>query len=671
MGKKGQKGQKAKSAALKTLDDDIMALLGNFEEEDEKKTEENQESSNKFENAETVVDQEYAEDFEEYTPENEVDPRIPLSIIYEETDEDLIEEDQRMEEMTYNEQEYPNDAEDDMEENLFESDMLDGEMIEEDCWYANNSEFQEKSEKSDCQDATIIALQEALNEEKSLQLQHKNALLKAQADRDALAEALQREQAEKDSLRVKMELMEAQMTDLKKSQKVTEQLKNELEASSSRHQRDAAEREKMNSAKIKELKRKLNDQQDESLKKDDEIQRLRFDIQNFRNSIADKDSTVSSLQEKVNQLALDLEEERKRSCKFQRDCDAAISQHQEEAEKLNRLTCEHQQLACENKKLQGELEAALNKRQLDLQLLQEDEEPRSRSEEASEKERTWKLKAREEIQKLKKELSEKTQALEKSLAGERHLRSALSREKKRFEQMVLEKQSADDPLTFLNNQLKQASSKTEGLIYDMKTLCAENADIMAKFKATKANYNALKSKHSFLSGHFEEMMLTKNKTISENQCTIAKLQSMVDELKGRQSESSTRDTKVEDALKHEMAKNAELQQKVDQISSALEKERTTCQKYNVQLMEAMSKQMEIQEEKHKLAMALQRAKYRYKHLQEKHQMELNFKMKHMSDTERRLNQQTSALNEHTDTDKPQREHNDLVKKHNDCQNLES
>ncbi len=153
-----------------------------------------------------------------------------------------------------------------------------------------------------------------------------------------------------------------------------------------------------------------------------------------------------------------------------------------------------------------------------------------------------------------------------------------------------------------------------------------------------------------MSGHFEEMMLTKNKTISENQCTIAKLQSMVDELKGRQSESSTRDTKVEDALKHEMAKNAELQQKVDQISSALEKERTTCQKYNVQLMEAMSKQMEIQEEKHKLAMALQRAKYRYKHLQEKHQMELNFNMRHTSDTERRLNRQTSALSEHTDTD---------------------
>ncbi len=135
----------------------------------------------------------------------------------------------------------------------------------------------------------------------------------------------------------------------------------------------------------------------------------------------------------------------------------------------------------------------VNLRQLDLQLLQEDGEPCSRSEEALEKERTWKMKAREEIQKLKKELSETTQALEKSLAGERHLRSALSREKKHFEQMVLEKQSADDPLTFLNNQLKQASSKTEGLIYDMKMLCAENADITAKFKATKANYNALKS----------------------------------------------------------------------------------------------------------------------------------------------------------------------------------
>lgn len=60
--------------------------------------------------------------------------------------------------------------------------------------------------------------------------------------------------------------------------------------------------------------------------------------------------------------------------------------------------------------------------------------------------------------------------------------------------------------------------------------------------------------------------------MTKNQCTITKLECMVDRLKALQSEDKTNQAALEDTLKHEKTRNSELQQRVDQIPSALEKE---------------------------------------------------------------------------------------------------
>ncbi|XP_070820029.1 girdin-like [Chaetodon trifascialis] len=348
-------------------------------------------------------------------------------------------------------------------------------------------------------------------------------LKKEQAEKDALAKTLKKVQAEKDSLHV-------------------------------------------------DIKR-LIEQQKDSVKKDNEIQCLHFNIEVLQSDIATKNSTISSLQERLNQVS-EHKEVRVKKCQHHGDYEAAVSQQQKEAE-LDRLTQENQQLASENKRLRAELEAALN----EGNQLQEDGKSPSRLEEAIEKERAKFLRVSKKIQIQEKELSEKTLALEKSLNAETYLRSCLKKEQKRFEQAFLQKQAGTDPLTILSDQLKEAFLSSECLMYDMKTLRMENIDIRAKFKAVETEYNRMKSKLHSLSEHPEKMTSKKNDAIPENQCSIAKLQYTVHELKALQIESKLREAQLKDDLKHEKTKNSELQQRVDQLSSALEKESTKCEKY--------------------------------------------------------------------------------------------
>ncbi|XP_070820026.1 uncharacterized protein [Chaetodon trifascialis] len=319
--------------------------------------------------------------------------------------------------------------------------------------------------------------------------------------------------------------------------------------------------------------KRLIEQQKDSVKKDNEIKCLHFNIEALQSDIATKNSTISSLQERLNQVS-EHKEVRAKNCQLHGDYEAAVSQQQKEAE-LDRLTQENQQLASENKRLRAELEAALN----EGNQLQEDGKSPSRLKEAIEKERAKFLRVSKKIQIQEKELSEKTLALEKSLNAETYLRSCLKKEQKRFEQAFLQKQAGTDPLTILSDQLKEAVLSSECLMYDMKTLRMENIDIRAKFKAVETEYNRMKSKLHSLSEHPEKMTSKKNDAIPENQCSIAKLQYTVHELKALQLESKLREAQLEDDLKHEKTKNSELQQRVDQLSSALEKESTKCEKY--------------------------------------------------------------------------------------------
>ncbi|KAG8002901.1 E3 ubiquitin-protein ligase Itchy-like protein [Nibea albiflora] len=258
--------------------------------------------------------------------------------------------------------------------------------------------------------------------------------------------------------------------------------------------------------------------------------------------------------------------------------------------------------------LQDKLDAVLMKRQHDQNHLQEVRDNRhcSSFEEAIQKEKARFSEASEKIQKQKEELSQKNLALEKSLLAEEHLKSSLKKEKKHYEQML---QRQDSATTFLKNRLREASAKSERLMYDLQMLNMDNADIR------------------------EEIMAKKNETITELKC-------MVNRLRAEQLEDKTKQATAEVALKYEATRNSELQQRVDQISSDLVKERATCEKYRIELKESLKKQVEI--------------------------LEQNQKFRQNSDTEVRLDQSKTALD---DTTKAlhhlRQEYIDLGKRHSD------
>lgn len=168
-----------------------------------------------------------------------------------------------------------------------------------------------------------------------------------------------------------------------------------------------------------------------------------------------------------------------------------------------------------------------------------------------------------------KELRETTMTSEK-------LRSSLKNDKKRFLQMVVQRQAAVDPLTDLISQLQTLSASLESLRDDMQKLRIEKA-VMEK------ECDRIRLTHHFLSEHHKEMMSKKTDIIPENQATIVKLECMVDELVACQSEDKTRQVELEDSLKLEKTRSSELWKRANQTVFALKKERTTSKKFRDEL----------------------------------------------------------------------------------------
>nr|XP_046230923.1 myosin-2 heavy chain, non muscle-like [Scatophagus argus] len=511
---------------------------------------------------------------------------------------------------------------------------------------------------------TKTALEKSLKDKRKAEVALKETLEKEVRAKAALEEALanaekataeqkkfwEQERKLKDSLCVEMEFMKAQVADLQESQKeyqqqkaklkntitkrtvdleegkkVIEKLKNDLEESSNRHKKEAAQREEVLYVKIKELEECLHEKQEESQEKENKIQSLYSNIQTLQSDSKAKDDTISSLQETADQRALDLKEEKTKNCLLQRDYEAAVSQQNKDAGQLNHLTQENQQLISENKRQQDLHDSSLKKREFDQKQVQEEKNVCTQLENDLTKEKDRMLRAHKKIQMQKEELFEKTLALEKSLLTEKYLRSTLKKERRRYEEVVLQKQTAVDPLTILSNQLKEASASSERLMYDLQTLKMENADIRAKFNATQTDYERIKAKYRALSESHEEMMSRKSGTISKLQC-------VVDELKARQSENKTRQTELEAALKHEKTRNSDVQQRVKEISSALDREKAASEKHRVELKEALTKLIETLEEKQKLAVDLQRAQDNCSLLQEQQLAGSNSQLRRINGT---------------------------------------
>ncbi|XP_033936530.1 putative leucine-rich repeat-containing protein DDB_G0290503 [Pseudochaenichthys georgianus] len=637
--------------------------------------------------------------------------------------------------------------------------------------YSTSSDETEDSERSERYDKSSglqealdeerkakAALEEALMKEKTSTAQHKAALKHEQKEKDALAKALKYEQDENNSLsdRIKhiyADLKQSQKeqqrgkaklknritimtSELEEDKKVIEKLQIAQHASSSQHQREISELLVLNTASVTAIKDRLTERQEESLKKDKDIESLHSNVLNLQSDIVAKVSIVTSLQERVSKCASDLKEEETKSSVLQRDYEAAVSQQKKEAEELARLTQGNQHLAYENKRLQSELKATLNKQHIEEKKLQGDrgacsrleeaikkEEARfsraskkiqsqekelsektlaleglqrdyeaavsqqkkeaeeltcltqgnqhlayenkrlqseleatlnkqhieekklqgdrgacSKLEEAIKKEEASFSRASKKIQSQEKELSEKTLALEKSLTAEKILRSSLKSEKKRFEKMG-GKQASAGHLLYLTQQLREASA------YDMQTLRMENADIRAKFLVLEREYDRERFELRSLSACHEEMLSRKNDSISDNQFTITNLQCIVNEFKAKESKIKMRQADLEEALKQEKIRNSELHHTVDQISSSLEKERTRCEKHSVELQEALKKQITALEENNKLTLSLQKAQETFPRLQEKQHAETNYNFGNIGDSEFRLREQKYSLDE--------------------------
>ncbi|KAJ4943253.1 hypothetical protein JOQ06_005757 [Pogonophryne albipinna] len=502
------------------------------------------------------------------------------------------------------------------------------------------------------------ALEEALMKEKTSTAQHKAALKHEQKKKDALAKALKYEQYENNSLCDRIQIINAALkqsqkelqrgkaklknritimtSELEEDKKVIEKLHIAQHESSSQHQREISELLVLNTASVTAIKDRLTERQEESLKKDKDIESLRSNVLNLQSDIVAKVSIVTSLQDRVNKCASDLKEEETKSSSLQRDYEAAVSQQKKEAEELARLTQGNQHLAYENKRLQSEL-AALNKQHIEEKKLQGDRGACSRLEEAIKKQGARFSRASKKIQSQEKELSEMTLALEKSLTAEKLLKSSLKSEKKRFEK-VGGKQASAGHLSILT-QLRDASA------YDMQTLRMENADIRAKFLVLEREYDRERFELRSLSAGHEEMLSRKNDSISDNQFTITNLQCIVNEFKAEESKIKMRQADLEEALKQEKTRNSELHHTVDQISSGLEKERTRCEKHRVELQEALKKQITTLEENNKLTLSLQKAQEIFPRLQEKQRAETNYNFGNIIDSEFRLREQKYSLDE--------------------------
>ncbi|KAL3047282.1 hypothetical protein OYC64_021496 [Pagothenia borchgrevinki] len=299
------------------------------------------------------------------------------------------------------------------------------------------------------------ALEEALMKEKTSTAQHKAALKHEQKEKDAFAKALKYEQDENNSLsdRIKhiyADLKQSQKeqqhgkaklknritmmtSELEEDKKVIEKLQIAQHASSSQHQREISELLVLNTASVTAIQDRLTERQEESLKKDKDIESLHSNVLNLQSDIVAKVSIVTSLQERVNKCASDLKEEETKSSSLQREYEAAVSQQKKEAEELTRLTQGNQHFAYENKRLQSELKAALNKQHIEEKKLQGDSRACSRLEEAIKKEEARFSRASKKIQSQEKELSEKTLALE---GLQRDYEAAVSQQKKEAEELT-------------------------------------------------------------------------------------------------------------------------------------------------------------------------------------------------------------------------------------------
>ncbi|XP_069371513.1 calponin homology domain-containing protein DDB_G0272472-like isoform X1 [Paralichthys olivaceus] len=334
---------------------------------------------------------------------------------------------------------------------------------------------------------------------------------------------------------------------------------------------------------------------------------------------------------------------------------ALISQQKEDADKLDQMTQEINRLAFENKRLDQVTQdnnhlAAENKRLLGE--LEAGHEAAISHEKETDKINQLKMqKLDSENKRLQRELDDALH--ERQLARRQHqedsetchrLEDELKKEKVRF-------------LTACKKIgiLKEASAKTQSMMYNEQPLEVQNKDITARIEAIEAKYD-LKFNNRACSQQHDEIVSMKDDINSKILPFIANLQFKEDDYMVQQSESKTRQAQLEDALHQEKTQRAVLEERVSHTASALEKERkrsikfasalkkerATSKKYSAELKEAMIKQEKTLKDQQCLTLAFQEDPNNLCQVQQ----QVHFQLRYADDMELKQNVLNEATNVH-------------------------
>ncbi|XP_034552923.1 probable serine/threonine-protein kinase kinX [Notolabrus celidotus] len=506
-------------------------------------------------------------------------------------------------------------------------------------------------------------------------------------------------------------LQQKQAEDLEEEQAKTSSLRREHKVSVSQQLKQDEELERLTqknqklSSENRRLQSVQEEQQMQSVLRAQEIQFLKGLVENLQSEIEHKEKEASSAKDKVQQLSSDLEEEQGKTSSLQRDRKVSVSQQLKQDEELERLTRVSEDLALENKRLHGELNAAHRAIKPTPKKAQEQERCR-RSEEEVLKERVADLlKSEKELQLCREqqshqicELTAELQSnkttietlrgdLETSLIQQKQMQSLLKREEAECKEGIrrlqeerahvtkecneidsLQKDLSEQKLALEESLTAERSLKREKkhleelLSHRRRRDSASSEHLKREVKTLMMEKDKIKSKYQDLSERHEEMLSTS----TQHKVANTLLQLTINQLKTNETESDRRLAELKDVLRDERRKKSELRLRLDKTTYDLERESSNSRReYHNELQKALRENKEIQREKQRLADALHKAELTYASSTRSQEELYNMQLRQVRNMELRLSEQDTDLNQSMRKLRQERNENfELVDKNN-------
>ncbi|XP_077468905.1 uncharacterized protein LOC144084406 [Stigmatopora argus] len=305
--------------------------------------------------------------------------------------------------------------------------------------------------------------------------------------------------------------------------------------------------------------------------------------------------------EKLSKMTVKHEEDKKAIQKLLKDLEAALPQPKEMAE-LEEVTRDRvQNLREQMSKMQDE------KRQVPPKALVEVQETRGSNFTVVENEKTHPQRVYKRLQSLHTNLSEKTKALDESLASERCLRDSLKKEQERVKNMLLQHKTQVRAIEVLSYEQMESIAASESLENDIYSVRMENACTGAKYNALEKEYDRMKARYHSVSERCEELAAKNNDLVFKNRALTAKLQNVVDKHRARELEWRRSETQLQNALKEEKERCSELEQRAERLADKIQKQKSIFEKNSRALEKAVSQQLQLIDEKQTLSVALHNA----------------------------------------------------------------